>query len=71
MEVRNEDNLTTDGLRSQASRAWSQPRLSVLGAVCGLTETGSRNGMEDGYQNDFCNPLPIGGGPANMIYNMC
>ncbi len=41
MEVRNEDNLTTDGLRSQASRAWSQPRLSVLGEVCSLTETGS------------------------------
>ena len=41
MEVRNEDNLTTDGLRSQASRAWSQPRLSVLGEVSSLTETGS------------------------------
>ena len=41
MEVRNEDNLTTDGLRSQASRAWSQPRMSVLGEVSSLTETGS------------------------------
>ena len=46
MEVRNEDSFTADGLRSQANRAWSQPRLSVLGDVCSLTETGSMTNNE-------------------------
>ena len=63
MEVRNEDNLTTDGLRSQASRAWSQPRLSVLGEVSSLTETGSMISNESPY-----NLCWIG---INMTGNTC
>ena len=54
-----------------SARTWRRPQLNVLGEVGSLTESGSRNGMEDGVQNGFCNTLPIFGGPLNMTYNMC
>ena len=41
MDARNTDGLMQDGPGPVISRAWSQPRLSVLGEVCSLTETGS------------------------------
>ena len=41
MNARNTDGLMQDGPGPAISRAWSQPRMSVLGEVSSLTETGS------------------------------
>ena len=41
MNACNTDGVMQDGLGPAISRAWSQPRLSVLGEVSSLTETGS------------------------------
>lgn len=49
-------------------RAYQAPRLSVLGDVGSLTETGSQNGQEDGYQNNMCNGCVA---PINTMFNMC
>lgn len=50
-------------------RAYHSPRLSLLGDVCNLTETGSMNGMEDSWENGIC--MLFGLGTQNTIYNMC
>lgn len=63
------------GIDSRRERPnYQPPRLSLLGDICSLTETGSMVAMEDGVQNNFCAPAwwPANlGGPANMIGNMC
>lgn len=51
-----------------AQRAYQSPRLSMLGDVGSLTETGSMLGMEDGVQNNMCNGNVA---PINMTFNMC
>jgi hypothetical protein len=43
---------------------WTAPRLTLLGDVAGMTETGSMVAMEDFFQNDMCFL-------ANMTGNMC
>lgn len=48
MDARNTDDLMQDGPGPAISRAWSQPRLSALGEVCSLTETGSMANNEGG-----------------------
>ena len=49
--------------------AYQSPRLSLLGNVCSLTETGSMEGMEDWVENGTC--MLFGIGVVNMTYNMC
>jgi hypothetical protein len=44
--------------------AWTSPRLTLLGDVAGMTETGSMVAMEDFIQNSMCFF-------ANMTGNMC
>ena len=68
--MNNQTCIDPPQLKSQAERrAYQSPRLSVLGDVCQLTETGSRDGMEDWVQNNVC---MLGGiGVTNMTYNMC
>ena len=51
-----------------ARRAYQPPRLSILGDVDSLTETGSQVGMEDGSQNGSCSPIIA---PVNTTFNMC
>ena len=46
MDARNTDGLMQDGPGPAISRAWNAPRLSTLGEVCNLTETGSKNSNE-------------------------
>ena len=71
MNARNTDGLMQDGPGPAISRAWNAPRLSTLGEVCSLTESGSANGMEDLITNGQCvfmiGPLNVG----NTTYNMC
>ena len=50
MNARNTDGLMQDGPGPAISRAWSQPRLSALGEVCSLTETGSMANNEGGNE---------------------
>lgn len=45
-------------------RAYQPPRLSALGDVCSLTETGSMAAMEDNNENGMCMN-------ANTTGNMC
>lgn len=49
-------------------RAYQPPRLSLLGEVSSLTETGSRDGMEDGSENTMCSNIIA---PVNTTFNMC
>ena len=49
MNARNTDGLMQDGPGPAISRAWSQPRMSVLGEVSSLTETGSMISNESPY----------------------
>ena len=63
MNARNTDGLMQDGPGPAISRAWSQPRMSVLGEVCSLTETGSKNSWES--------PLNLCEWMVNMIGNTC
>ena len=68
--MNNQTCIDPPQLKSQAERrAYQSPRLSVLGDVCQLTETGSRDGMEDWVQNNVC--MLWGLGEVNMTYNMC
>lgn len=48
--------------------AYQSPRLSMLGDIGSLTETGSMIGMEDGLENMSCNGAVA---PINMTFNMC
>ena len=52
-----------------SARTWRRTQLSVLGEVGSLTESGSRNGMEDWFQNGVC--MLWGIGQVNTTYNMC
>lgn len=56
--------------RSELRRlAWQPPRLSILGDVGNLTETGSATGMEDLCENNVCTMIVIN--PINTTNNMC
>jgi hypothetical protein len=44
--------------------AWQPPRLTLLGNVASMTESGSMVAMEDAIQNGFCIF-------RNMTGNMC
>lgn len=55
---------TNDSVRLQ----YQTPRLTVFGSVASLTETGSRDGMEDGRQNGWCSNLIA---MINTTYDMC
>ena len=69
MNARNTDGLMQDGPGPVISRAWSQPRLSVLGDVSGLTESGSVHGVETGeYLGMLSCSWDIN---PRMQFNMC
>lgn len=66
------DQISVSPLRvieSERRSCYQSPRLSLLGDVCSLTETGSMNGMEDLVQNGVC--MLFGIGEVNMTFNMC
>ena len=63
MDARNTDGLMQDGPGPAISRAWSQPRLSALGEVCSLTETGSMATNES--------PLNLCQQSINNVGNTC
>ena len=71
MNARNTDGLMQDGPGPAISRAWNAPRLSVLGEVCSLTESGSKHGMEDLIENNMCVFRVLGVPVGNTTYNMC
>lgn len=48
---------------------YRSPKLSLFGDVGSLTETGSRTGMEDGFQNGMCANSILG--MINTTFNMC
>ena len=50
-------------------QSYQTPKLSLFGDVGSLTETGSRTGMEDGFQNGMCANSFFGN--VNMTFNMC
>ena len=69
--IRNIDSMPLPALTDTGAvrRAWQPPRLSALGDVCGLTESGSKNGNEQ-YSNWGMWTCPYDINP-NMQYNMC
>lgn len=54
MMHRNTHSVSPQAVQRNQRSAYQPPRLSLLGDVCSLTETGSMVAMEDFAQNGMC-----------------
>lgn len=64
-------STSTSDASEPVRQPYQAPCLTVFGSVARLTETGSKNGMEDGWENDSCANFPPFGWYINMEFNMC
>ncbi len=61
--------IDAERIAGSQRKAYQPQRLSVLGDVGTLTETGSLNGQEDLVENGVCTMIDINN--INNMYNMC